>query len=288
MLRILVTGSNGQLGSELRKIHEKYKYYEWVFTDSKELDITDGELVMNFFEKNDIDICINCAAYTAVEKAETNKEQSMLINCDGVLNLVKVCEKYNVLLIHISTDYVFDGYSNEPYDEEDRTNPLNVYGKTKRCGEVNIIESDCSFIIIRTSWLYSSFGNNFVKTMLKLGSEKEEINVINNQIGCPTFASDLANTIILIIDNNKKNYIREIFHYCNDGYTNWFEFAKKIFDYSNKLVKVFPISTEEYGSEVKRPLYSVLDNRKIKNRYNIEIPCWEESLKRCLEEINKR
>lgn len=287
---ILVTGSNGQLGSELKKISTTSTEHDWYFTDVDTLNICNKDDIELFFKDRNIDICINCAAYTAVDKAEDDeeKEKAKIINSDAPLFLADVCKKHNSILIHISTDYVFDGTSLNPYMENDTINPQSVYGKTKADGEINIINSGCSYIIIRTAWLYSSFGNNFVKTMLRLASERDYVNVVDDQSGNPTWAYDLAFSILMIIQRNGKNPIHDIFHFTNEGITNWYNFAAAIFDISNKECKVKPISTKDFGSKAKRPAFSAMDKTKIKEFTGIKIPFWRDSLIKCIEEINNK
>ena len=284
-MNILVTGCNGQLGKEFQKISNIYTEHNWTFTDINELDICDKHSVNNFFTENTLDICINCAAYTAVDKAEDEEEKAKTINATAVSNLAYACKSSNTLLIHISTDYVFDGTSERPYLESDLVSPNCVYGKTKAEGEQNIITSGCSYIIVRTSWLYSSYGNNFVKTMLRLGSEREFVNVVDDQNGNPTWAYDLANAIMLLILRFENREVKEIFNYSNEGTIPWSNFAEAILYIGNKNCEVRPISTKEYGSKANRPAFSALDKTKIRAFTGIKIPFWRESLIKCIEEI---
>ena len=284
-MNILVTGCNGQLGKEFQKISNIYTEHNWIFTDINELDICDKHSVNNFFTENTLDICINCAAYTAVDKAEDEEEKAKTINATAVSNLAYACKSSNTLLIHISTDYVFDGTSERPYLENDIVSPNCVYGKTKAEGEQNIITSGCSYIIVRTSWLYSSYGNNFVKTMLRLGSEREFVNVVDDQNGNPTWAYDLANAIMLLILRFENREVKEIFNYSNEGTIPWSNFAEAILYIGNKNCEVRPISTKEYGSKANRPAFSALDKTKIRAFTGIKIPFWRESLIKCIEEI---
>lgn len=285
-MNILVTGCNGQLGKELQKISNIYYDYNWIFTDVDALDICNENSVNEFFTSTSIDICINCAAYTAVDEAETEIGKARNINALGALNLAKACKRSNSLLIHISTDYVFDGTIERPYIESDPVSPNTVYGKTKAEGESNIISSGCSFVIIRTSWLYSSYGKNFVKSMLRLGRQQKSINVVDDQNGNPTWAYDLANVIMIFILRNGNNKIQEIFHYSNDGIIPWCNFAEAIFDINKIDCIVNPISSESYGSVANRPAFSALDKTKIKEYLGIKIPFWRDSLIKCIEEIN--
>lgn len=283
-MNILITGCNGQLGKEFQKIANSEIEFKWFFTDIDALDICNAKEVNDYITDNKIDICINCAAYTAVDKAEDEKDKAKSINSDAVKILADTCRLHNVVLIHISTDYVFDGTSEQPYKENDKVCPNNVYGKTKAEGEQNIIESGCSYIIVRTSWLYSSYGNNFVKTMLRLGSERQCVNVVNDQNGNPTWAYDLASAIMILIQRADNN-IQEIFHYSNEGIIPWSNFAEAIFDIGGKECEVIPISTQEYGCKAIRPLFSALDKTKIKDFSGIKIPFWRDSLIKCIEEI---
>lgn len=284
-MNILVTGCNGQLGKEFQKISNIYTEHNWIFTDINELDICDKHSVNTFFTEKTLDVCINCAAYTAVDKAEDEEEKAKTINATAVSNLAYACKSSNTLLIHISTDYVFDGTSERPYLESDLVSPNCVYGKTKAEGEQNIITSGCSYIIVRTSWLYSSYGNNFVKTMLRLGSEREFVNVVDDQNGNPTWAYDLANAIMLLILRFENREVKEIFNYSNEGTIPWSNFAEAILYIGNKNCEVRPISTKEYGSKANRPAFSALDKTKIRSFTGIKIPFWRESLIKCIEEI---
>ncbi len=284
-MNILVTGCNGQLGKELQKISNVYTEHNWIFTDINELNICDKHSVNTFFTENVFDVCINCAAYTAVDKAEDEEEKARAINAIAVSHLAHACKLSNTLLIHISTDYVFDGTSERPYLENDIVSPITIYGKTKAEGEQNITTSGCSYIIVRTSWLYSSYGNNFVKTMLRLGSEREFVNVVDDQNGNPTWAYDLANAIMLLILRFENREVKEIFNYSNEGTIPWSNFAEAILYIGNKNCEVRPISTKEYGSKANRPAFSALDKTKIKTFTGIKIPFWRESLIKCIEEI---
>lgn len=284
-MNILVTGCNGQLGNEFKKVALYEDDINWIFTDVDTLNISHENEIINFFKNTKIDICINCAAYTAVDKAEDDEDSARLINTSAVKYLANICKSNSTLLIHISTDYVFDGTSERAYKENDNVSPNSVYGKTKAEGEQYIIKSGCSYIIVRTSWLYSSFGNNFVKTMLRLGSEREFVNVVDDQNGNPTWAYDLACAIMLLIRRSNLKDIKEIFNYSNEGVIPWSNFAEAIFYISNKNCEVRPISTKEYGSKANRPAFSALDKTKIKEYTGIRIPFWRESLIKCIEEI---
>lgn len=288
MYNILVTGSNGQLGNELRLVvEEKDKVNNYFFTDVAELDITNKNDVSNFLVANNIDIVVNCAAYTNVDKAEDDKEKANLINHIGPKNLAEVCRDRNGFLIHISTDYVFDGTKNTPYTETDETKPLGVYGETKLRGENAIINSGCDYVIIRTSWLYSSFGHNFLKTMQKLTAEKESLNVVFDQVGTPTNAHDLANVIYKIIQKSENaDIVNQIYHYSNEGVCSWYDFAVAINEVSGHNCNVMPCHSNEFPSKVTRPSFSVLDKTKIKDALNIEIFYWVDSVKKIYEQFH--
>lgn len=279
---ILVTGANGQLGKELQVLAPAFSKYNFLFAAKDELNITNITSIQSYFSKQPIEFCVNCAAYTAVDKAETDSETAFLINATSVAILASVCKKNNTQLIHISSDYVFDGTSTQPYEETDETNPLSIYGKSKLKSEDWAIQDAPSSIVIRTAWVYSSFGNNFVKTMLRLMKEKESINVVSDQVGCPTYAADLAAAIMQIIASGKSKEKPGIYHYSNAGITNWYEFAVAIKKLSGSNCAVNPITTAEYPTAAKRPAYSVLDTWKIKNAFGITIPAWKESLEKCL------
>lgn len=289
MYNILVTGSNGQLGNELRRVVEdKDKINKYYFTDIAYLDITDKNAVLDFLIKNNIDIVVNCAAYTNVDKAEDDKEKADLINHIGPKNLAEVSRDNNCILIHVSTDYVFDGTKNTPYTETDETNPLGVYGITKLNGENAIISSGCEYVIIRTSWLYSSFGNNFLKTMQKLTAEKDSLNVVFDQVGTPTYAGDLATVINKIILNSNKSIKNQVYHFSNEGVCSWYDFTIAINEAFGHNCNVLPCHSDEFPSRVKRPSYSVLDKTKIKNVLGIEIPYWRDSLINCINSLKFR
>ena len=285
---ILVTGANGQMGNELQVLAPNFSDYNFLFVTKEELNIADASILEKYFSEHSIDFCINCAAYTAVDKAESEAENAFLINATAVANLASVCEKNNTQLIHISTDYVFDGTAIESYTETGNTNPASVYGKSKLQGEVWAMQNAPSTIIIRTAWLYSSFKNNFVKTMLRLMKERESLNVVSDQLGCPTYAADLAAAIMKIIESNstEKN-IAGIYHYSNRGVTNWHEFAMAIKEFSGSNCIVNPITTSQYPTPAKRPQYSVMDTSKIQQTFNLQIPEWKESLKICIDKLLK-
>ena len=250
------------------------------------MDITYKNAVAEFLIKNNFDIAVNCAAYTNVDKAEDDKEKADLINHIGPKNLAEVCRDNNCFLIHVSTDYVFDGTKNTPYTETDETKPLGVCGITKLNGENAIISSGCEYVIIRTSWLYSSFGNNFLKTMQKLTLEKDSINVVFDQVGTPTYAGDLANVINKIILNDNKNIKNQVYHFSNEGVCSWYDFTVAINEAFGNNCKVLPFHSYEFPSKVTRPSYSVLDKSKIKNVLGIEIPYWRDSMKMCINSLS--
>ena len=286
-MNILITGCKGQLGTELQKIASSDTSHHWLFTDVDTLDICDKAAVEKCFETNRIEACINCAAYTAVDKAEDEPELATLINSFAPKVLANTCQRHNALLIHISTDYVFGGEANEPYKVDDPINPQSVYGSTKAEGERLIRESCCNYMIVRTAWLYSSVGKNFVKTMLMLGDTKEEINVVADQKGCPTWAHDLAVALVALLNKNGKKEVHETFHFTNEGQITWYDFAVAIMEIGGKTCKVNPITTDQYPTKAKRPAYSVLDLSKIKEYAGIEIPDWRESLEKCIEELKQ-
>ncbi len=281
-MHILVTGSKGQLGSEIAELATRYTHHNFILTDIDELDISNEEALNTFFDNTAIDVLINCAAYTAVDRCETEKELARKINVLAVKLLAKVCTKHSVAMIQISSDYVYDGNNHIPYKEIDFTNPQSYYGETKLEGE-EMMEEFCSHgIIIRTSWLYSSFGNNFVKTILKYAQEREEMNIVYDQIGTPTYAADLATTILDGLD--KLPFMKGIhtFNFSNEGVCSWYDFAQEIIRLKNIKCSIKPIETFEYPLPAKRPAYSVLNKAKIKNELEIDIPYWKDSLERCL------
>ena len=289
-MKILVTGSNGQLGRSIRDLISYYNKIHFIFKDFPDLDICDFNRLENFIIDNNINGVINCAAYTDVDKAEENVEVAKKINSDGVLNLVNALKAVNGKLIHISSDYVFDGMNSKPYKESDAVNPIGVYGETKRDGEKYVINSSIDAIVIRTSWLYSCYGNNFVKTILRLASGNKELKVVFDQIGSPTYAKDLAKICLDILSDNFLRQISEkgrIYHYSNEGNASWFDFALAIVKIGDIDCKVLPILSKDYSTKVRRPHYSVLDKRKIKKDFNIEIPNWHDSLKNCILKIKK-
>ena len=282
---ILITGANGQLGSELNII-STYEPFNFIFTDVAELDITNGADVNSYFNTNKIDFCINCAAYTAVDKAEKNIEAARAINVDAVQNIAEACTINGTILIHISTDFVFRGESFRALSEESKPDPVSVYGFTKLEGENIAFKTNPRSIVLRTSWLYSSFGNNFVKTMVSLGRSRSEIGVVSDQIGTPTYASDLAKVIIAIIKESEHVDMEEkfgLYHYSNEGVASWYDFAKAIFDLKSIEIDLKSLKTEEFPLPASRPFFSVMDKTKIKREFDIQIPYWRDSLRVCLD-----
>ncbi len=287
-MKILVTGSKGQLGSKIKDLSVDFQSFSFSFTDLDELDITNFNSVLDFFKFEKPDIVINCAAYTAVDKAEDDYENAFKINALGPENLAKACNVHNSKFIHISTDYVFDGKEREkPYLESDFTSPQSVYGSTKLEGENLVLKNLQDAIIVRTAWLYSEYGQNFVKTMLNLAQSRTELSVVNDQVGSPTYAGDLAQAILQIsMQYFEENYWKSgVYHFSNLGKCTWFEFAKEIFKIKNINIKVNPVTSEEFPSKVKRPKYSVLDKEKIITTYKIDVPDWRDSLKIVLEKL---
>lgn len=284
---VLVTGAKGQLGSEIEKVSNENSSLNFFFADKEELDISSKSSIEVFCRNNKINIIINCAAYTAVDMAEEDVDNADKVNHLAVQFLAEVSESHDISLVHISTDYVFDGKNYKPYDEEDAVSPQNIYGKTKLLGEQALLRvNPKNSIIIRTSWVYSSFGNNFVKTMLRLGKEKDELGVIFDQIGTPTYAKDLAQTILSILPRLANENV-ETFHYSNEGVCSWYDFAKSIFELSDTKCKVNPIETKQYPTPASRPHYSLLNKTKIKQTYKITIPYWKDSLQVCLNVLKE-
>ena len=283
MKKILITGANGQLGNEMRLLAGKKQEYSYCFTDIAELDICDEKAVMTFVEQHQIDIIVNCAAYTAVDKAEDNAELCDRLNRLAPGYLAKAVQRRNGYLVQVSTDYVFDGTAHVPYREDDPTCPNSVYGSTKLAGEREAMKYCPNTMVVRTAWLYSTFGNNFVKTMLRLGRERESLGVIFDQIGTPTYARDLALAIFTAID---KGIVPGIYHYSNEGVCSWYDFTQLIHRTAGiNTCTLKPLHTEEYPTKASRPHYSVLDKTKIKTVYKIEIPYWIDSLKECINKL---
>lgn len=288
-MNILVTGANGQLGNEMRIVSRNSQDH-YIFTDVAELDITNAMAVEKMVNDNDIKAIINCAAYTNVDKAEDDYDFAELLNATAVKHLAQAIKKNDGILIHVSTDYVFGGTKNNtPCNEDEPANPTGVYGITKLHGEQSIIEVGCKHLIIRTAWLYSEFGKNFVKTMLNLTATKPNLNVVFDQVGSPTYAYDLAQTIFNIVENRKYDGQDGIYHYSNEGVCSWYDFTKMIAEYAGHTgCDIQPCHSDEFPSKVVRPSYSVLDKTKIKKTFDIHIPYWTDSLKRCLAELAKQ
>lgn len=284
-MNILVTGANGQLGNEMRIVSQGSSD-SYIFTDVDELDITNRDAVMDFVRDNNIKVVVNCAAYTNVDKAEDDEKTAELINAQAVEYLASACKANHATLIHISTDYVFGGNEgNTPRKETEPVNPTGAYGRTKLHGEQAIRKVGCNYLIIRTAWLYSEFGNNFVKTMRKLTAERDKLNVVFDQVGTPTYAFDLASVIFKIIEERRYDEIQDVYHFSNEGVISWYDFAKEICELSGNECDIQPCHSDEFPSNVKRPSYSVLDKTKIKNSLNITIPHWKESLKKCINKL---
>lgn len=287
-MKILVTGAYGQLGNELNCLTSEYPDWQFIFTDIDSLDITNEESVNDFFVKNKSDFVVNCAAYTAVDKAENDVNTAEKVNAEAPRILGKYSKNTGAKIIHVSTDYVFDGSASKPYIETDSVNPQSIYGKTKLQGEKNCIAENTKTVIIRTSWLYSAFGNNFVKTMLRLAGERDRLNVVFDQVGTPTYAADLAKAILSVIDLTEKEperFVPGIYHYSNEGVASWFDFAKAVFEISGVKCIVSPVRSVEFPTPAKRPEFSVLDKSKIKTAFGITIPYWKDSLKTCIEKL---
>lgn len=285
-MNILVTGASGQLGSTLKALTKTgHEGLNFVFKSSADMDITDFETVHQEFTNNSYAYCINCAAFTNVDKAESNTDLARLVNITGARNLALACNESKTILIHISTDFVFDGYLNEPYSEEAIARPIGFYGDTKYKGERAIINNLQEHFIIRTSWLYSEFGNNFMKTMIRLGNEREELSVVYDQVGTPTYAKDLANVILYIVKAHSIDY--GVYNYSNEGVASWYDFAKAIFDGQGIKIDLKPIRSEAFPTPAERPKFSVLDKEKIKNTFNLAIPHWKDSLTIALKAYDK-
>ena len=286
-MKIVVTGANGQLGRSIRRLSVEHRELDFVFTDIDSLDIGNRDAVLAFAETHPVDFIVNCAAYTAVDKAEEEEEQCRRINTDAVAYLGEAAQHIGARILHVSTDYVFGGDSYMPYQENDPVSPTSVYGRTKLAGE-NALSAVCpDAIIVRTAWLYSEYGHNFMKTMLRLGAERPEIRVVNDQIGSPTYAGDLAEAILSLLEKERQGEQNSgIYHYTNEGVCSWYDFAHSIIRIAGLPAKVIPIPTREYPTAAKRPAYSVLSKEKIKREYHWVIPHWEDSLRKCLANMN--
>ena len=293
-MKILVTGKNGQLGQSIKRLLDEKCFanlssFSFIFTGREELNLENLESIQSYFVRNDIDIIINCAAYTKVDQAEENQNKANLVNHNAVRELAKISKKNKIKLIHISTDFVFNGYKREPYTEDDKTSPINIYGETKLAGELAIISTmPFNSIIIRTGWVYSEFGNNFVKTILNLATKSNTLNIVSDQIGTPTYAYDLAFSILHIVstehflENEKPT---AIFHYSNEGKSSWYEFAKEIISIAGINCHINPIKTEDYPLPAMRPKYSILSKKKISHEYALNINHWKDALKACLQNL---
>ena len=282
MMHVLITGANGQLGNELKEIAPSFKNLVCHFYDLPECDITDTQNLEDIFSLHSPEYVINCAAYTAVDKAEEEPEKAFLVNQKGVANLVDLSEKYKAKLIHISTDYVFNGMNHRPYTEDNPVHPLSVYAKSKQAGEEEVIKYKQG-MVIRTSWLYSTFGNNFVKTILRLAKDRDKMSIVFDQTGTPTYAGTLADFILDVI---QKRFVPGIYHFSNEGIASWYDFAFEIISLLHIPCEVLPIRTESYPLPAKRPFYSVLDKTKVKNTYHYIIPHWKDDLKKCLTKLS--
>jgi dTDP-4-dehydrorhamnose reductase len=286
--KILITGSNGQLGSELRALTAAYPAWDFTFSDIADLDITNAKHVNDFVYNKKPQFIINCAAYTAVDKAESEPQQASSINAEAVENLAQAARQHDAYFVHISTDYVFDGANHVPYRENDAPNPQTIYGSTKLAGE-RLALAYAKTLVIRTAWLYSSFGSNFVKTMLRLGSQRSAISVVADQVGTPTYAADLADAILRVIDainSDKTRFHSGIFHYTNEGICTWYDFAIAIMRHAGLSCKVIPVDTAEYPTAARRPQYSVLHKGRIKQCYAIAIRHWQQALEECMAKLN--
>lgn len=283
MKKVLVTGAGGQLGKSLQRISEAYEDMEFLWTDVDQMDITNRQDVLSVFRDFDPDFCINCAAYTQVDLAEQEPEKARLINVDAVGHLIQACNEKHCALFHISTDFVFDGKSDAPYTESSKPNPLSIYGQTKLEGEEKVIIEAKQFVVIRTSWVFSEFGKNFFKTMLQLSETHSELQVVNDQTGCPTYAGDLARQLLQIILSGKVE--NEIYHFSNQGVTTWYDFAKAIFTLKGRKIEVIPIASADFGAAAERPAYSVLDCSKIQKGLGVQIRPWIQALQDCIQRV---
>jgi dTDP-4-dehydrorhamnose reductase len=285
MKTILVTGSNGQLGNELKDLVNTYPQYQFLFTDYQELDITDENAVTHMVSKQPLYAIINCAAYTAVDKAETDTDNAYLINEIGAKNLAQAAVTVGAKFMHISTDFIFDGTHHSPILEDDVAKPISVYGTSKYAGEVAVMSANPDTVILRTSWVYSTYGSNFVKTIIRLCKERDQLNIIFDQIGTPTYAHDLARALLDVLDISVNQNISGVFHYSNEGVASWYDFAVAIRDLSGLHTPIYPIETSQYPTPAARPKYSILNKQKFKSTFGIEIPYWRDSLRDCIHSL---
>ena len=293
MSNILVTGSKGQLGQELRFLSTQFPQFDFTYVDIEELDITNAEAVKSFFDAKPVHYLISCAAYTAVDKAESNAHIAQKVNVEGPQNLARACRKHGATMLHLSTDYVYHNQQNTPFKEEDETCPQSVYAQTKLEGDQVVLRELEQAAIIRTSWVYSAFGHNFVKTMIRLGTERKQLGIVFDQIGTPTYARDLAQALLQIIvslENGEvaKDQLHGVYHYSNEGVCSWYDFALAIFELEKINCNTLPIETSAYPTPAKRPPFSVLNKAKIKSVFNVKIPHWRDALKRMLDVLNKQ
>ncbi len=286
MTRILITGGNGQLGQSIKSIQQNYRDFEFIYTDVEDLDICNINSLREYIRLHDVQYLVNCAAYTAVDKAEEEQELAKKINSEALENIGIVAAEKNIKVLHVSTDYVFDGKNFKPYNEDEEANPASVYGQTKLLGENLLFKNQPESIVVRTAWLYSEFGNNFVKTMIRLGNDRDTLNVVADQIGSPTYAVDLAGALLQIIkkvENKESEFCSGIYHYSNEGICSWYDFTINIHEIMGINCDVSPIESKDYPTAAPRPFYSVLNKAKIKTTFKITIPYWKTSLERCLK-----
>ena len=286
-LKILITGSKGQLGNEIRLLEDSRPEWEFIYTDIEELDITNQKALRDFFTKFQPDVLVNCASYTAVDKAEENEELAEMINAKAVDYLAKACSDHQCFMVHVSTDFVFGGEKNTPYEESDFPNPLSAYARSKFHGEQAFMDHATHGVLMRTSWLYSSFGFNFVKTMMKLGQERDELGVVYDQVGTPTYARDLAKAILQMIDSKEKIKKTEIFHFSDEGIASWYDFAVSVMEIAALNCRVKPLLTFEYPLPAKRPAFSVMSKKKISEFLSVNIPHWRNSLEECIHKLKQ-
>ncbi|MEM1320147.1 MAG: dTDP-4-dehydrorhamnose reductase [Bacteroidota bacterium] len=292
MPHLLITGANGQVGQELRQLSDQFPAFQYTFADVVELDITDAPGVADYFANQQFDYCINCAAYTAVDKAEEQRELARRVNAMGPELLARACAEQGTLMIQLSTDYVYHNHQNHPFKEDDPTHPQSVYARTKLAGDLKVLQNPRPGLVLRTSWVYSSFGHNFVKTMIRLGSERDQLGIVFDQIGTPTYARDLALAILQIIEKREGGALPEsafsgVYHYSNEGVCSWYDFALAIFELEKINCTTHPIETKDYPTPASRPPFSVLNKNKIKATFGLDIPHWRVALEQCLAAIKK-